>query len=124
MSHRTFAFTLPRPHEAFAIPTPVMRKIGHDGLQRGLVVFLLGGATIACLVFYVFLVNTGASKSFTLRTLDKKMERLQESTSALEEQVVRLQAIQSLETRVMGMGYVPVDQYEYIEVTKNTFALK
>ena len=124
MSHRSFVFTLPRPHEAFGIPTTVSRRIGASGLQWGLGMMIVGGATIACLIFYVFLVNAGASKSFTLRTLDKKVERLQETTSALEEQVVRLQAIQSVEERVKGLGYVPVDRYEYIDIPRPAYAMK
>lgn len=106
------------------MPTTVSRRIGVGGLQWGLAMMFMGGATIACLVFYVFLVNAGASKSFTLRTLDKKVERLQETTSALEEQAVRLQAIQSVEERVKGLGYVPVDRYEYIDLPRPAYALK
>lgn len=124
MSHRSFAFTLPRPHEAFGIPAGVSRRVGATSLQWGMGFLLLGGTTIACLIFYVFLVNAGASKSFTLRTLDRKVERLQETTSALEEQVVRLQAIQSVEERVKGLGYVPVDRYEYIDIPRPSYALK
>lgn len=124
MSNRSFAFTLPRPHEAFGIPVPTMRKLGNDGLQRGLSFLILAGAIISCLVFYVVLVNAGASKSFTLRTLDRRMERLQETTSDLDEQVVRLQAIQSIKDRVTGMGYIPIDRYEYIDVKQGAYAMK
>lgn len=124
MSHRSFALTLPRPHEAFGMPETMSRRIGVGGLQWGIGMVIAGGATIACLVFYVFLVNAGASKSFTLRTLDRKVERLQETTSALEEQVVRLQAIQSIEERVKGLGYVPVDRYEYIDLPRVAYAMR
>ncbi|MBP7133646.1 hypothetical protein KBA73_00340 [Patescibacteria group bacterium] len=124
MSHRSFALTLPRPHVAFGIPVSTSRKIGVRGLEKGLGLVIVGGATVACLIFYVFLVNRTSSQSFTLRTLDKQVERLKESTSDLNEQVVRLKAIQSIEDRVKGLGYIPIDQYEYIDLPRQTYALK
>lgn len=115
---RTLAISLKRPHEQLGLPMPITRRLAD--VQSGTWMALLIGGIIACAGVYIYQVNAAASKSFELRQLEKKVERLQDSVSSLDYKITELRSIHSLETRIEGLGYVPATNVRYLEVSSVT----
>ncbi len=113
---RSYAMTMKRPHVTLGLPIPVGRKIGEAG-KTGWMVFL-GAATFACIVAYIFLVNASATKAYELRGYEKRLERLKETVSVLENQTAEMQSMHALEQQVKSLGYVPVEQIEFIDAPR------
>lgn len=107
--------TLKRPHVTLGLPVPFGRKIGEVG-KIGWMVFM-GVASLFCVGLYIFLVNASATKDYQLRAYEKQLERLKETVSVLESQTAEMQSMHTLEEQVKTLGYVPVDQMEYIDAS-------
>jgi hypothetical protein len=120
---RSFAITLHRPHESFGFSLPLARRIGAFSINQKWWTIFFCGLTLGCIGFYIFLVNAGAPKSFALQNLSRQLTRLQETTSALDDQLVELGSMSQIKARVEGLGYVPVDQVEYIDLTPAAVAM-
>lgn len=114
--HRTFALTLNRPSDALGLPTSMSRRFARTGIHPAVWVMLLVAVSLFSIGFYVFQVSTSAQKTFTMRNLEKQSDRLEEVVAQLDQQVIREQAMNQLQTRVKEMGYIPVDKYEFIKV--------
>ncbi len=72
--------------------------------------------SVMFLSFSIISVNTSAAKTFDMRTLERKSDRLTEQVSVLESQAAILQSYASLQQQVTGMGYVPVQNVRYLDV--------
>ena len=119
---RSFAISLKRPHEQLGLPMPIARRLAdvHNGTwMTGMII-----ALIACVGLYIYQVNVAASKSFELRQLEKQVERLQDTVASLEYKVTELKSIHSLEERIQGMGYVPLANVRYLDVSPQVAAKK
>ena len=82
----------------------------------------LGCLSVFCVGVYVYQVSLAAPKGYEMRNLEKQREVLEESVSALEAQVAAQQSMNALQDRVKGLGYVPVDRMEYIDVNGHAYA--
>lgn len=71
-------------------------------------------ATLGCVANYIYQVNSTATRGFQLRTLEKQVDQLSEVVTNLEDQTVKLHAMQSVEQRVKLLGYVPVTKMEFL----------
>ncbi len=118
---RTLALSLKRPHEQFDLPMSFGRKLGASRNIAVLISLIL--AMIGCIGFYIYQVNAASTKGFQLRTLEKNLELVRESVASLEDQVASLQSMDALKAHVANLGYVPVDQMEFIDVPRNAYAL-
>lgn len=116
-----FVMTMKRPHETFRIPCSLGRRMNHLG--RNILLGVLACLTIAAVGTYIYQVNSSASKGFVVRDLEKNLEQLQNSVTDLEDQSVRMQAMHALQERVRPLGYVSVDQMEFIDVAHHSYAL-
>lgn len=76
------------------------------------------------MVSYVFQMNHTATKGFTLRETEKKLEQLRFSVTDLEDQVAQKRALYSIEQKIQGLGYVEADRIEFIVVKRDGVALK
>lgn len=110
---RSLTISLKRPHEYLGLPMPMMRRFA-DRQNSTWIVFLLV-ALLACVAVYVYQVNAAASKSFELRLLEKRVERLQDTVASLHDHMTELKSIHSLEERIQGMGYVSMMHVRYID---------
>ncbi len=111
--NRSFSMTMKRPQEALQIPLPIGRRLGD--FSKGAWFAVMASASVACIGVYMFQVNKAAGKGYELRTLDRKIETLKETVASLEDQSATLRSVHALETRVTGMGYVPVGRMEFID---------
>lgn len=119
--NRAFVMTMKRSHETLGLPTPIGRKL--SGLGKSTWVTLSICLTIAAAGLYIYQVNSAASKSFTVRDLEKQTERLRNDVMALENQSVKMQAMYSLQERVKPLGYVSIDRMEFLDVSHSSYAL-
>lgn len=119
---RPLAISLKRPHEQFALPVPFARRLAD--IQRGTWLAVMGGCLVACMAVYIYQVNTQASKSFELRRLEKRVERLQDTVASLDYKVTELNSIHALEQRIQGMGYVPLTNVRYLPSVAGQVAVR
>ena len=110
-----------RPQETLGLPVPFGRRLVSMG--KGTWMVGLGLVTLLCGGIYIYEVSQAASKSFALRSLEKQRDRLQESVSALEARAAEMQSMRAMQERIQGMGYVPVENPEFIEYTRPSYAL-
>jgi hypothetical protein len=107
---------LKHPHLTLGMPVPVGRRIGEAG-KIGWMIFV-GTALVACLGTYIFVVNASAKKGDELRAQETKLERLKETVSVLESQTAEMQSIHALESQISELGYVPVEQVQFIDAAR------
>ncbi|MBM3205067.1 hypothetical protein FJZ48_03765 [Candidatus Uhrbacteria bacterium] len=119
--NRAFVMTMKRPHETLGLPIPIGRKLA--GLGKSTWITLTICLTIAAAGLYIYQVNSAATKSFTVRDLEKQTERLRNDVMALEDQSVKMQALHQLQERVKPLGYVAIDKMEFIDVSHSAYAL-
>ncbi len=110
---RPLAISLKRPHEQFALPMPFARRLAD--VKRGTIFAAMIGCMAACMGVYIYQVTTQASQSFELRQLEKQVERLNDTVASLDYKVTELNSIHALETRIQGMGYVPLSNIRYLQ---------
>lgn len=118
---RTLVLSMKRPHEQFGLPMSFGRKLGASGQMAWVSLLVL--ATLLCVGFYIYQVNAAATKGFELRALEKRLESVRETVASLEDQAASLQTMDVLKVRVSGLGYVPADQLEFVDVTRSAYAL-
>lgn len=83
---------------------------------------LLAAVGILAIGVYMYEVNAVAAKTFELRSLERSVERLNDSTEALEYRLTEMRSIQSLQARVEHLGYVAISRPQYLKditVSKN-----
>jgi hypothetical protein len=68
-------------------------------------------------------MNRSATKGYSLRELDRKLEVLQDQVMVLEDEAAKKQALRTIEEQVKGLGYVPVDRVDFVDVGRNAFAI-
>lgn len=118
---RAHMLTLRRPHEAFCLPMPVGKRISQRSHALGFVVCLV--ATVVLAGTYIYHVNSAATKTFTLRSLEQRLEKLQGTVSDLENGLAKEQSLHNVGRRVEGRGYVRAERIEYIEASASGYAL-
>jgi len=79
--------------------------------------------TIVLAGMYVFHVNSNATRTFTLRALEQRVEKLRTTVSDLENTLAKEQSLHTVGQRVEGRGYVRAERIEYIEPTASGYAL-
>lgn len=113
---RAMATTMP-----FSLPTPVGRRIEVAAKRSWAILFLVGA--VACVAYYVFLMNSTATKGYTLRNLERQLEQLQATVMTYENRAAELQALHTIEARITNMGYVAVERMEFLDVARGSYAL-
>lgn len=113
---RAIATTLP-----FTLPMHVGRRIEVVAKRSWAILFLL--AAVLCMGYQVFLMNSTASKGYTLRTLEKRLEQLRGTVATMENTTAQLQALHTIEAKVQGQGYVQVERMEFVDVGRGSYAL-
>ena len=116
-----YTLTLKHPYEALGLPIPIGRKLQEIGKGSWLVLMVC--ATIVCAAVYIFQISQTATKGYALRTYELERDRLSEQVSVLEGQIAEQQSMRALQERVAGLGYVPVQRLEFLDVNGKTYAL-
>jgi hypothetical protein len=116
-----YAISLTRPHEAFDLPKPFGRRV-----PRGIVAWnvIIAALTLVSGVCYVVLVNMGSAKSYERRNVEKRIEELRTETMMIQDKIVLLSSMQSLNTRAAELGFVPVDRLEFVNPAAKSYAMR
>lgn len=119
MSH-VFAISLTKPHEAFGLAKPLGRR-----LPQGIVAWNLGllSLTLVCSVAYVVQVNLASAKNYELRDQQKRIDQLKTETMNMQDKIVTLSSMQSLNARAEQLGFAPIDRLEFVSAAGKTTAL-
>lgn len=116
---RTLALAMTRPHERLGLPLPLGRRLPQGLMSWNI---LIAAITISMAVVYVVQVNRAAARGFSLRDVEKKVDRLRSDVLSLEDQVATLSSVQSLNERATQLGFVTVDQLEFVNPAANSYA--
>lgn len=110
MSHE-FAMTMKQPHIALGLRQPIGRR-----LPQGVLAWNVGLLTLSIAMgcFYIVQVSFSMSKGYALRDVEKRVDGLKTETMTLQDKVATLSSMQALNARATELGFVPVDQVEYV----------
>ncbi len=81
-----------------------------------LVIGLFGG--------YLVLNNRAAASGFAVRDLEKQISNLRDAGDRLDLEVVAMQTMNSVERQVGELGFVPIDNLDYISSAPAVVAVK
>ncbi len=118
---RTQASLLRQPHLALGLSLAPGRKLEKAARNAWIGVFLVLAFFI--MAIQVFQMNKAATKGYALRDQEKRLEQLKATVAELEDQAAKTQALYSIEERVKGLGYVPVDHMEFLDVSRGSYAV-
>lgn len=121
MSRAHAAIAYRQPHVALGLSMPAGRKMAKAAKSSWAVLLLV--LTAACAGAYVYQMNRAATKGYSLRELDRKLEVLQDQVMVLEDEAAKKQALRTIEEQVKGLGYVPVDRVDFVDVGRNAYAI-
>ncbi len=119
MSH-SFALTMTRPHERFGMAQPLGRRLAQ--LPSLGWVAALWVVLVAFGFTYVSFMIQASAKGFQLRDVQRRVDRLQTDSRALETQVASLSSIGALSDRARAAGFVAVDRVESVNAGSNSYA--
>jgi hypothetical protein len=110
------------------------RKKGNRQLVRGRVWRALGGVfalnvlfsslVVGLFVGYLAISNSAAANGFAVRDLEKKIEELRNQSDRLNLQVVAMQSMNSVEEQIGVLGFVPIEDIDYISAAPAIVAVK
>lgn len=110
-----------QPQAALGLSMPAGKKIAKAAKHSWAGAFLMLAAV--CASMYVFQMNRAATKGYQLRDLDSQVQALQDQVTVLEDKAAKKQALRTIEDEVKGLGYVPVEQVEFVDVGHNAYAV-
>lgn len=85
---------------------------------------LLALAVIAAFVGYLVVNNQATAKGFAIRTLEKRIAELEDRSQALSLEVVSGQSMEAIDSRIKGLGLVPVASVHYVNAAGGAVAVK
>lgn len=109
---RSFVLSLQRPQEALGLSLSMGQRMTRAG-GKGWIYACVAIGTLL-LGFSIISVNTSAAKTYDMRVLETRANRLTEQVSVLESQIAVVQSFASLQEHVKGLGYVPVENVGYL----------
>ena len=92
------------------------RQWAAAGQRRWLAVInlLLMLAAVGLFVAYLWLNNQTAAHGFTIRGLEQQISDLRDDQRRMDMEVLSRRAMGSVEARVQGLGFVPVNELDYL----------
>jgi len=81
---------------------------------------LVGGL----LAGYLVMNNQSAASGFAVRDLEKQISTLRDEADDLDLQIVAMQAMNNVEQQIGGLGFVPIEQLDYISGAPAIVAVK
>lgn len=120
MSH-AFAISLTKPHEAYDLPRSIGRR-----LPRGIVAWntALLVMTICLSIAYVVQVNLSSAKSYALRDTQKRIDMLKSETLIMQDKIIGLSSMQSLNARAEQLGFAPIEQLEFVNTASKSVSMR
>ncbi|MFH1047178.1 MAG: hypothetical protein V1738_02645 [Patescibacteria group bacterium] len=103
---------------------PVWRRVYQSlGGIFALNIFL-SGLVSSLFVGYLVLNNQATASGFAVRDLEKQIAVLRDEADRLDLQVVAMQAMNNVEQQVGELGFVPVENLNYISAAPAIVAVK
>ena len=81
-------------------------------------------ATVAMFVGYLAMNNQAAANGFTIKSIEKKIADLEERKRQLDLDVLGRQSMSNVESQVKGLGYVPVENVDFLTAVGGAVAVK
>ena len=119
---RSHVSALRQPHLALGLSLAPGRKLEKAARNAWIGVFLV--LSFFVMAIQVFQMNKAATKGYALRDQEKRLEQLKAAVAELEDKAAKNQALYSIEARIQGLGYVPVDRMEFLDVTRGSYAVR
>lgn len=118
---RSHIVALRQPHIALGLSLAPGRKLEKAARNAWVGVFLV--LSFFTMTMYVFQMNKASTKGYALREEENRLEQLKSTVAELEDHAAKNQALYTIEERVKGLGYVPVDRMEFLDVARGTYAV-
>ena len=75
-------------------------------------------------IAYIFFNNAASTKGFFIRSLEKKIITLENQQQKLSLEVVAGQSMDTVETKISGLGFVPVSRIDYVNAGGGAVAVR
>jgi hypothetical protein len=85
---------------------------------------LLALAVISAFVGYLVVNNQATAKGFAIRSLEKRIAQLEDRYQSLSIDVVSGQSMETIDSRIKGLGLVPVASVQYVTAAGGAVAVK
>ncbi|MCE9586064.1 hypothetical protein K8R04_01955 [Candidatus Uhrbacteria bacterium] len=118
---RSHVNALRQPHLALGLSLAPGRKLEKAARNAWIGVFLV--LSFFTMAAHVYQMNKSATKGYTLREQEQRLEKLKSTVAELEDHAAKNQALYTIEERVKGLGYVPVDRMEFLDVARGSYAV-
>lgn len=118
---RSHVTVLRQPHLALGLSLAPGRKLEKAARNSWIGLFLV--LSFLAMALNVYQMNKAATKGYTLRDQEKRLERLKATVAELEDKAAKTQALYAIEARVKDLGYVRVDRMEFLDVTRGSYAV-
>jgi len=81
------------------------------------------GLTVFIGAVYIIQVNMAAAKGYDLRNVEKKVDTLKTEAVVLQDKIATMSSMQALYARASELGFVPVENLEFINPAGKATAL-
>ncbi len=117
---RFFALSLTKPYETLGMPKPLITRLPNGLAAWNMLILSL---SVAIGVVYIVQVNLAAAKGYVLRNIEKKVEVLKTETLVMQDKIATMSSIQMLNARASELGFMPVENLEFMNPTGKATAL-
>ncbi len=104
-------------------PTANRRILRFAGGVFALNVLMLS-VVVGLFVGYLMMNNRAAANGFAVRDLERQISELRDQNGRFDLEVVAMQAMNNVEQQVGELGFVPVDDLDYISSAPAVVAVK
>jgi predicted PurR-regulated permease PerM len=74
------------------------------------------------LISYIFQINNLVSKSYSLQSYQKNIEKISSENDKMESNLAGVGSLQNAEARILGLGFEKIIKIHYIQILENTVA--
>jgi len=80
--------------------------------------------TVSLFVGYLAMNNQAAANGFAIKAIEKRIAELEERRRQLDLEVLDRQSMSNVEAQVKGLGFVPVNNIDYLTAVGGAVAFK
>ena len=93
-------------------------------LKKNKKIFILAAISfIFCLlIFYIFQINNLVSKSYSLQSYQKNIEKIFSENEKMESNLAGVRSLQNAEARISELGFEKITKIHYIQILESAVA--
>ncbi len=118
---RSHVNALRQPQIALGLSLSSGRKLEKAARNAWVGVFLV--LAFFAMAINVYVMNQASTKGYSLQEQKNRLDKLKATVADLEDKTARNQSLRTIEERVQGLGYVPADHMEFVDVRKGSYAV-